>query len=76
MSEIQNIEAEVVGEAKNVAETELDRLTAKLKAAIDQWYADHFHNSVVSRDTAVHNLIHDAAPALVAAVVNAVQTKE
>lgn len=49
-----------------------DVLVGKVQGAVDKWFADNLHNSVVSRDTAVHNLIHDAKPALVAAVVAAV----
>lgn len=49
-----------------------DKLERKVQEAVDQWYAANMHNSVVSRDTAVHNLIHDAKPALVQAVLAAV----
>jgi len=27
---------------------------------IDRWFAEHFHNSPVSADTLVHNLLHKA----------------
>lgn len=43
-----------------------------VEAAVNKWYTDNLANSVVSRDTAVHNLIHDAKPALVQAVIAAV----
>lgn len=49
-----------------------DPLESKVQAAVDKWYADRMHNSVVSRDTDVHNLIHEAKPALVQAVLAAV----
>lgn len=52
-------------------------LPKKLEQVVDQWFADQFHNSVVSRDTAVHNLIHDAKPALKKALADALgQTEE
>lgn len=49
-----------------------EELANKVQNAVDKWYADNMHNSVVSRDTDVHNLIHNAKPALVAAVIEAV----
>lgn len=47
-------------------------LEQDLQVVVDKWYADNLHNSVVSRDTAVHNLLHKAKPALVKAIVAAV----
>lgn len=56
------------------ARPELDK---KLEAVVDQWFSTHFHNSVVSRDTTVFNLIHDAKPALKTALAEALgQTSE
>lgn len=52
--------------------TTSDALTQIVQAAVDKWYADNMHGTVVSRDTDVHNLIHNAKPALVKAVVAAV----
>lgn len=49
-----------------------DQLRNKVQRAVDQWYVDSMHNSVVSQNTAVHNLIHDSKPALVEAVLAAV----
>ena len=51
-------------------------LRKQVGAAVDQWYADQMHNTVVSRDTAVHNHIHAAKQSLIDAVVNAIKTKE
>jgi hypothetical protein len=31
-----------------------------LHAIVDDWFASHFHNSVVSRDTEIHNHLHAA----------------
>lgn len=47
-------------------------LEQNVQAAVDKWYADNMHNTAVSRDTAVHNLIHGAKPALIKAVTDAV----
>jgi hypothetical protein len=44
-------------------------LETKVQQAVDQWYVERMHNSVVSRDTDVHNLIHEAKPALVQAIL-------
>lgn len=49
-----------------------DELTQNVQAAVDKWYVDNMHGTVVSRDTDVHNLIHKAKPALIQAVVAAV----
>lgn len=54
-------------------------LEQNVQAAVDKWYVDNMHGSVVSRDIDVHNLIHNAKPALVKAIVAAVgqnHTKE
>lgn len=50
-----------------------DALVQSVQAAVDKWYADNMHNTVVSRDVDVHNLIHQVKPALVEAVVAAVR---
>lgn len=47
-------------------------LESRVQAAVDKWYAGSMHNTVVSRDTAVHNVIHEAKPALVQAILAAV----
>lgn len=49
-----------------------DQLAANVQAAVDKWFVDNLHNSVVSRDTDVYNLIHNAKPALIQAVVESV----
>jgi hypothetical protein len=49
-----------------------EQLVNKVQGAVDKWFHDNMHNSVVSRDTDVFNLIHNAKPALVSAVVEAV----
>ena len=49
-----------------------DTLESRVQGAVDKWYADAMHNTVVSRDTAVHNHIHEAKPALVQAILAAV----
>lgn len=36
-----------------------------VQQVVDKWYADNMHNSVVSRDVDVHNLIHNAKSSLV-----------
>lgn len=51
----------------------VDDLAQEVRGAVDKWYVDNMHNTVVSRDTDVHNLIHSAKPALVEAVVAAVR---
>lgn len=50
-----------------------DALSQIVRDAVDRWYRDNLTNSVVSRDTDVHNLIHHAKPALVETVVAAVR---
>jgi hypothetical protein len=37
-----------------------DPATARLHAQIDAWFAAHFHNSIVSRDTETFNHVHAA----------------
>lgn len=54
-------------------EQKTDPLLQNVQAAVDKWYADNMHGTVVSRDVDVHNLIHSAKPALVEAVVAAVR---
>ena len=71
----QKIEKVVKAEFDKVV-TDAEKLAARVEVVVAAWFADNFHNSVVSRDTAVVNLIHGARPALVKAVVDAVQTKE
>lgn len=36
-----------------------------VQQVVDKWYADNMHNSVVSRDVDVHNLIQNAKASLV-----------
>lgn len=50
-----------------------DALAQNVRDAVEKWYRDNMHNTVVSRDIDVHNLIHEAKPALVEAVVAAVR---
>ena len=50
-----------------------DPLLQNVQAAVDKWYVDNMHGTVVSRDVDVHNLIHSAKPALVEAVIAAVR---
>jgi hypothetical protein len=59
--------------AKQKTQTQAsEQLASQVQAAVDKWFADHLHNSVVSRDTDVFNLIHNAKPALIDAVIVAV----
>lgn len=46
-------------------------LAPNLEAVVDKWFADNFRNSVVSRDTTVYNLIHDAKATLIRALAEA-----
>ena len=50
-----------------------DATENKVRAAVDKWYADNMHNSVVSRDADVHNLIHRSKDQLVQLVLDAVR---
>lgn len=71
----QKIEKVVKADFDKVV-TDAEKLAARVEAVVSTWFADHFHNTVVSRDTAVVNLIHSAKPALIRALVDSVQTKE
>lgn len=53
--------------------SDVDELTVLVSAAVDRWYAENMHNSVVSRDTAVHNHIQGAKPLLVRDLVEALK---
>lgn len=50
-----------------------DALVQSVQGAVDEWYARNMHNTVVSRDTDVHNLIHSVKAELVQSVVAAVR---
>lgn len=53
--------------------TASEELTKKMQDVVDKWFAGNLHNSVVSRDTDVHNLLHASKPALVQALVDAME---
>lgn len=60
-------------EEKQATPAQNNALEQNVQNAVDQWYRDVLHNTVVSRDTDVHNLIHNAKPALIEAVTAAVR---
>lgn len=55
---------------------EAEALAHRITAAVEKWFHEHLHNSVVSADTQVINHITVAKPALIAGVVAAVKAKE
>lgn len=59
---------------KEQPQAEVNPLRQQVQDVVDQWYRDNMHNTVVSRDTDVHNVVHNAKGLLVEALVAALAT--
>lgn len=47
-------------EQEALADVPVEAPAHPLHAVVDAWFASHFHNSAVARDTEIHNLVHAA----------------